>query len=443
GAGYDQGYRGRDADRYGGTDSLGNQECRLYLQDQFTSYGYTVTTQGIYDNVVAELTGSSRADEIYIIGAHYDTTTGVSRPGGDDNGSGTSAILELARVLSQYEFAATIRLIGFNTEEDGLKGSGDYVNNVVAAGGENVVGMVSMDMILRPQNDNDLGLPVDLDIGCPNSADDLAWVGRFVDASAEYVPELAIDPTTPFTSNWGSSDHQPFANAGYAAFLTIENSVDEIRGGSNSYYHRSDDFSDGAAGAAYDYGFATDVTQAIAATLAVEAEILPEPILLEVTADADVVYQNAPTTTGNRHALTLDLAILGDVNGNITYTTLVSQTSGAGAVEIIETADPMVWTIRGSRHGVGAVGPVTLTVFVGGDDFGGEASLDVPIVVRRLGDINGDSVVDTEDKLFLNRHLNSLDIPYPERLYDLDGDGVVDTQDKLVINSVLNGIPLP
>jgi C1A family cysteine protease len=169
----------------------------------------------------------------------------------------------------------------------------------------------------------------------------------------------------------------------------------------------------------------------------------PADLEIETSSDYDVVYQNAPDTTGNRHEITLTLSIVSDPNNNTSYTTLVSQTGGAGEVEIIETADPMVWTIRGSRHGVEAAGPVTLTAFVGGNDTGGEASLEVPIEVRWLGDINGDSVVDTEDKLYLNRHLNGLGIPYPERLYDLDGDGVVDTQDKLVVNSVLNGVPLP
>ncbi len=55
--------------------------------------------------------------------------------------------------MSQYRFESTIRFIGFNAEEDGLVGSKDYVNNHVIPSGENIVGMINMDMILRPGSD--------------------------------------------------------------------------------------------------------------------------------------------------------------------------------------------------------------------------------------------------------------------------------------------------
>ena len=148
---YDQdGRRGRNA--WAGPGSKGNQEARLYLQDTLTAMGLDVSLQGEYFNVVGELTGMTTPENIYIIGGHYDTT-GSNHPGGDDNASGTAGVLEAARVLSQYQFESTIRFIGFNAEEDGLLGSMDYVNNHVIPGGENIVGTVNMDMILRPGSD--------------------------------------------------------------------------------------------------------------------------------------------------------------------------------------------------------------------------------------------------------------------------------------------------
>lgn len=441
---YDQGYRGRDADRYGGTDALGNQECRAYLVDAFTGYGLTTTVQGTYRNVVGELTGTTRPEDIFIIGAHYDSTTGNPRPGGDDNASGTAAVVELARILGQYEFEATIRLIGFNTEEDGLKGSTNYVSSVVQAGGENVLGMVSLDMILRPWNDNDPNAPVDLDLGCPPSADDLAWVDAFTDAAADYVSELAIDPATPFTSNWGSSDHQPFAQAGYPAFLAIENNVDEIRAGSNDYYHQPGDASDGAAGLHYDYDFATDVTQAMAAVLAVEAGLEAEPILIQAALSETFVYQNTPVTTEDRNAVTVTIEVLDDLNGNLGYTTWVTVAEGPGEVAAEPTADPMVWRIAGGRDGQAAVGPVTLAVFVGGDDFGGEGMVELSLDVRYLCDITGDNSVGGEDKLLLNARLNGWPLRnLPEAAYDFNGDNSIGGEDKSMMNNVLNGVDLP
>lgn len=441
GSAYNQGNRGRDANSSGGTDSLGNQECRLYLSDQFTSLGLTTSIQGLYDNVVGEITGTTRPQDIFIIGAHYDTT-GASRPGGDDNGSGTAAIVELARILSQYRFEATIRLIGFNTEEDGLYGSSNYVNTVVKPASQHIVGMVSLDMILRPLNDNNTSLPTDLDLGCPNSADDLAWVNLFKADAAAYVPELAIDSTTPFTADWGSSDHQPFANNNYPAFLAIENSVTEIRGDSNHYYHDPEDWSGGGAGAAFDYDFATNVTRAIAATLAVEAEILPEPIQLTVVADRPFAYQNTPTATAGRNLVTLQLSAA-DPNGNATFTTWVTRTGGPGDVQIVETTDPMVWQIVGGQHGVGALGEVTLQVLIGGNEYGGEGSVTCTITVRALADINGDAVVNAEDKLIINQCLNGLVTSVDSSWCDLNGDDVVNAEDKLIINQVLNGLTPP
>ena len=129
---YNQGYRNRDG--WKGDGTLGNQEARLYLTNKFTSMGLTVSIQGDYKNVVAELRGTETPNTIYIVGGHYDHVGGIlhtgSFPGGDDNASGTAGVLEAARVLSQYQFKSTIRFIGFNAEEDGLLGSSDYVSHL-------------------------------------------------------------------------------------------------------------------------------------------------------------------------------------------------------------------------------------------------------------------------------------------------------------------------
>lgn len=86
-----------------------------------TNYGGTATTLQI--NIVATLPGTTRPDEIYIIGGHYDSFAYGSQmtnaPGADDNASGTSAVLEFARVMmeSGYQPEATIKFIAFAAEE--------------------------------------------------------------------------------------------------------------------------------------------------------------------------------------------------------------------------------------------------------------------------------------------------------------------------------------
>ena len=47
-------------------------------------------------------------------------------PGVSDDGSGTAAVMELARVMSQYEFEKTIVFVAFTGEEEGLIGSSLY-----------------------------------------------------------------------------------------------------------------------------------------------------------------------------------------------------------------------------------------------------------------------------------------------------------------------------
>ncbi|MFL5351294.1 M28 family peptidase [Archangium sp.] len=75
------------------------------------------------NNIVAELKGTTKPDEVILVGAHFDAFW----QGADDNSSGVAAMLEIARVLSHYRFERTIRFVGFDLEEYGIKGSHHYV----------------------------------------------------------------------------------------------------------------------------------------------------------------------------------------------------------------------------------------------------------------------------------------------------------------------------
>jgi|GEM_PF-907746 len=108
-----------------------------WLYDRFTSLGFTdverdsfmcTTSYGggsttLQVNIIATLPGTTRPDEVYIIGGHYDSfaygSPMTNAPGADDNASGTSAALEFARVImeSGYQPEATIKFIAFAAEE--------------------------------------------------------------------------------------------------------------------------------------------------------------------------------------------------------------------------------------------------------------------------------------------------------------------------------------
>lgn len=279
GADYDMGYRNRDA--YEGLGSPGNQEARLYLQDAFADMGLSVSVQGSYLNVVGELTGTTTPEKIYIIGGHYDHLED-DRPGGDDNASGTAGVLEAARVLSQYRFESTIRFIGFNAEEDGLRGSKDYVKNHVVPAGENIVGMINLDMILRPGSDVEPDNVIDVEVEAKfDHPPSVAWAEAFQQAVADYVTSLIVNDTIIDTES--QSDNDPFREGGFPGILVIENSLPDFWD-ANAYYHTFEDASDRLAndsaspsGVMYDYAFATEVTRAAVALIAQEAILVPNP----------------------------------------------------------------------------------------------------------------------------------------------------------------------
>src|SRR4051812_36445301 len=81
-------------------------------------------------NVVATLPGKQPAakDRVYVVSGHYDSRslaimdTDTLAPGANDDGSGTAAVMELARVMAKYEFGATIVFMTVAAEEQALNG---------------------------------------------------------------------------------------------------------------------------------------------------------------------------------------------------------------------------------------------------------------------------------------------------------------------------------
>jgi Zn-dependent M28 family amino/carboxypeptidase len=83
-------------------------------------------------NVVAEIPGTDKADEIVMLGAHFDSWhTGT---GATDNGAGSAVMLEAFRILkaSGLKLRRTVRLALWTGEEQGLLGSKAYVKNTFA-----------------------------------------------------------------------------------------------------------------------------------------------------------------------------------------------------------------------------------------------------------------------------------------------------------------------
>ena len=66
-------------------------------------------------NLIATHEGSTRRNEILLLGAHYDSVVGS--PGANDNASGVAALLEISRMFQELKPALTVRFVAFVNEE--------------------------------------------------------------------------------------------------------------------------------------------------------------------------------------------------------------------------------------------------------------------------------------------------------------------------------------
>ncbi|TGD58857.1 M28 family peptidase [Flavobacterium humi] len=121
--------------KYRGTAAL--QNTLDWIKNKYISYGYTAgqMVEDSYSysgstckNLILTKIGTLHPNTYVIVCGHYDTVTGT---GTNDNGSGTSILLEIARLLRNVPTDYSIKFINFSGEEDGLRGSQHYVASVV------------------------------------------------------------------------------------------------------------------------------------------------------------------------------------------------------------------------------------------------------------------------------------------------------------------------
>jgi len=181
-------------------------------------------------NVIAKLTGTSRPNEWYVVGAHYDSTSQsptTSAPGAEDNASGSAGALEILRIFYANPPPATIIFVWYSGEEQGLHGSTAHVRQLINNGDRSKLRFaLIMDMIGYTSTPNSLSVIVE---SYSDFDDELQ---TFVNSAYDYVPQLGVYVSyNPF-----GSDHMPYLQNGFAAALTIENDWATYPG-----YHRTTD----------------------------------------------------------------------------------------------------------------------------------------------------------------------------------------------------------
>jgi photosystem II stability/assembly factor-like uncharacterized protein len=177
----------------------------------------------LWENVIGEKTGSVYPDS-YVYGtAHFDSISGrggededpyILAPGANDNGSGSTALLEISRVLAGYTPKRSLRLAFFNAEELGLHGSSHHTRQL-AFEGVNVDGAVNLDMVVWSDPPE---VQEDLDVVTDYPSEWLADV--LMEACARYGDGMPgkklLEP------DFYRSDHAAFWIVGYPALLGIE-----------------------------------------------------------------------------------------------------------------------------------------------------------------------------------------------------------------------------
>jgi len=119
------------------TGTTQNTNAFNWIKNKYTSFGYSTsdffehswTASGLSSkNLIVTKTGTLYPNKFVIVCGHFDSING---PGTNDNGSGTSIILEIARILKNVSTEYSIKFIHFSGEEQGLLGSSRYVSQIV------------------------------------------------------------------------------------------------------------------------------------------------------------------------------------------------------------------------------------------------------------------------------------------------------------------------
>ncbi len=187
------------------------------------------------DNIEAIITGSSRAEEIVIVGAHYDTVPGS--PGANDNATGIAALLALARELAGTQPERTIRLVAFVNEEPGYFQSDQMGSWIYASRcrerGENVVAMISLETLgYFSDEEGSQQYPPGVGALYPSTGNFVAFVGNIDSGDlvrrcigvfreqCDFPSEGGAFPESIPGVGW--SDHWSFWRAGYPALMVTD-----------------------------------------------------------------------------------------------------------------------------------------------------------------------------------------------------------------------------
>ena len=239
-------YRTRNAHHRAATENIVR-----YITNQFRRSARLQVQEQVFGgikNIVAVLPprASSSSKRVFIISAHYDTAAArepswnplaTTAPGANNNGTGVAALLEIARLLSRYEYDHELRFVALGGEELGFLGSRFYVRNASDRARERIVCVFNLDMF---------GFNWKSDLVEVVGNNDSAWISRaLIIANSWYDIGLKIRRTQDEFVDF--SAHKSFWDAGYNAVTLTESSTpwrDSQNYDANTFYNTSADTAD-------------------------------------------------------------------------------------------------------------------------------------------------------------------------------------------------------
>lgn len=205
-------------------------------------------------NVMATLAGTGDPNRVYVVSGHYDSRAGgvndaASRaPGANDDASGTAVVMELARVMSRYEFDATIVFAAAAGEEQGLLGAAalaqkakddgwnveamltnDIVGNTLGGNGARDRSRVRVFSEGVPTVETPLQLQSRQSVGGENDGPSRQVARYIADAAKQYVANFAVTLVWRRDRFGRGGDHIPFNRQGFAAVRFTEPNEDYTR----------------------------------------------------------------------------------------------------------------------------------------------------------------------------------------------------------------------
>ncbi len=226
-----------------------------YIIAEFERSGYSPRVQNYYaegkmfKNVIAVKEGSNRHREVIVVGAHYDSM--ITSPGANDNASGVSGVIELARLLTGLQTDRTVKFVAFANEEPPFfftKGMGSRVYAKEASERrEDIRAMVCLETIgYYSEQRNSQSYPIPYGLFYPDTANFIGAIGNFKSRRLVKILEKAfkrnskfniITAVVPeFVAGANFSDHDSFWRHGYRACMVTDTAFYRY-----AYYHTRDD----------------------------------------------------------------------------------------------------------------------------------------------------------------------------------------------------------